>query len=433
MWSKRITKKGFVKLNTLARLAIAGLFVALLGFQVGGLAPEVRAAAGINQQINFQARLLNAQGATVPDGNYNIQFKIYQDGTGCVSGGSSPCGGTLLWTESWLNNNTQGITVKNGYFSVNLGAISSLSSVDFNQDTLWLSLNIGTTNGTCTPFTGCGGDGEMLPFKRFASNPYSLNSGKLGGLASSQFVQLAQGVQADSSTASSIFINKTGASGNLLQLQKAAADVLTVGLNGNLTMNTPSGFTGNFVDLKLNNSSKFSVTEAGNTTVGGTLTITGDVTAAGTVILSGLNTAGIVHTSATGQLSTSAIILGTDTSGSYVANLGTLTGLGVTGNSGGGSTPNLSVTYGSGSNTAVQGNTQISVGAGTGLSGGGTLTLGSGGTATLDLDIDGLTAKTAINSNDTLALYDTSSSSIKKITRSDFLQGLTGALQYRGT
>ncbi len=98
----------------------------------------------------------------------------------------------------------------------------------------------------------------------------------------------------------------------------------------------------------------------------------------------------------------------------------------------GGST-SLAVQYGSSANTAVQGNTQLTVTAGTGLTGGGTITLGSGGTATLNLDIDGLAAVTTVDSGDYLALYDTSTSSVKKITRSDLLQGITGALQYKGT
>ena len=68
--------------------------------------------------------MLNAQGATVPDGNYNFQFKIYQDGPGNVTGDT---GGTLQWTETYLNSSAQGITVKNGYFSTLLGSITSLA------------------------------------------------------------------------------------------------------------------------------------------------------------------------------------------------------------------------------------------------------------------------------------------------------------------
>src|SRR3990167_11561509 len=107
------------------------------------------AAAGINQTINFQGRLLNAQGAAVPDGNYNIQFKIYQDGTGTTAG--SP-GGTLEWTEEWLNNNSQGVLVLNGFLSVSLGSITAFgSSIDWNQKTHSLSLKIGSTNPNPPP------------------------------------------------------------------------------------------------------------------------------------------------------------------------------------------------------------------------------------------------------------------------------------------
>ena len=151
-------------------LAALGLIV------VGGLWPAsspAAATAGINQTINFQGRLLNAAGAVVPDGVYNMRFKIYQDGTGCVSTGSSPCGGTLMWTETRENVASQGVTVKNGYFSLALGSVNAFgSSIDWNQDTLWLSTDIGGTS------TGAGPtyDGEMLPFKRLSSAPYALQA-----------------------------------------------------------------------------------------------------------------------------------------------------------------------------------------------------------------------------------------------------------------
>ncbi len=182
---------------------------------------KAQAAAGINEQLNYQARLLDSTGAVVADGTYNMEFKIYQDGTGCVSGGSPPCSGTLKWTETRTSTNK--VTVKNGYFSVNLGSVTAFStSVDWNQDTLWLSINIG---GTGSPSW----DGEMTPFRRLAAVPYAMNAKQLGGLDYSRFVQLAPtAVQVDSGTLSSIFINKTGASGNILQLQKNGTNVLTL-------------------------------------------------------------------------------------------------------------------------------------------------------------------------------------------------------------
>ena len=95
-----------------------------------------------------------------------MQFKIYQDGTGTAAGNP---GGSLKWTETYVNNDgTAGIEVKNGYFSVNLGSKTAFgSSVDWNQDTLWLSMNIAGSATNCTSFNSgaCIADGEMLPMK----------------------------------------------------------------------------------------------------------------------------------------------------------------------------------------------------------------------------------------------------------------------------
>lgn len=175
--------------RALSRSLLGALFVGVFVVSgIIGVAPQTaHAATGINQQMNFQGRLLNAQGAVVPDGYYNIQFKIYQDGTGTTAGNP---GGTLKWTEDWLNTAGNGVQVKNGFMSVQLGTINPFGSqVDWNQDTLWLSVNIGTTNTTCTPFSSCGGDGEMVPMKRLASVAYAMNAGSLGGLTASGFIQ----------------------------------------------------------------------------------------------------------------------------------------------------------------------------------------------------------------------------------------------------
>ncbi len=195
-----------------------------------------QAAPGTNKTLNFQGRLLNAAGGTVPDGNYNLQFKIYQDGTGTAAGNP---GGSLKWTESHINNGgTSGVKVKNGYFSVTLGSVTAFgTSIDWNQDTLWLSMNVAGSSASCTTFGSapCGADGEMLPMKRLTATPYAINSGAVGGKTADDLVQLGQGVQSDASTNSSIFINKTG-SGNLIQLQSSGTDTFTVNNAGNISL-----------------------------------------------------------------------------------------------------------------------------------------------------------------------------------------------------
>lgn len=120
----------------------------------------------------------------------------------------------------------------------------------------------------------------------------------------------------------------------------------------------------------------------------GTLSQLADI-ATGNVLISG----GIGANPSYGK-----VVLGTHTTGNYVALLGALTGLGTTGNTGAGSTPTLSVLYGATANTAVQGNTSITVNASTGLSGTGSITLGSGGSVSLSVQY-GSTASTAVQGN----------------------------------
>lgn len=56
-----------------------------------------------------------------------------------------------------------------------------------------------------------------------------------------------------------------------------------------------------------------------------------------------------------------SVALGTDTTGNYVANLGTGTGVTIASNTGEGSQPTIAVNYGSTANTAVEGNTNITI------------------------------------------------------------------------
>jgi hypothetical protein len=147
------------------------------------------ASATINRQINFQGKIVNKTGGTnIATGTYNMQFKIYSGGDGVPGGGDE----TLLWTESRLRNNSQGVVFTDGVFQVNLGSITTLpGSVDFNNSTLWLSMEVGDTNASCTPFSSCSPDGEMDPMVRFTAAPYAFNADLLDGVDSAAFGQLA--------------------------------------------------------------------------------------------------------------------------------------------------------------------------------------------------------------------------------------------------
>lgn len=231
--------------------------------------------AAINPTINFQGRLLNSQGAVVADGYYNIQFKIYQGGLGTTAGNP---GGTLSWTEDWTNAAGKGVQVKNGYMSVELGTVNPFGTqVNWDYDTLWLSMNIGNTNVSCTPISSCGLDGEMVPMKRLSSSPYAMNAGALGGMTAAQFLQLAQGVQIDTSNStSSISVNKTGTGGSFANFQSNGIDALTVtnsgdilfGNNANHTISTASVASGTGGSLSITGGASSSG-NGGNVTIAG--------------------------------------------------------------------------------------------------------------------------------------------------------------------
>ncbi len=232
MWCHLPT--GFRRPLTLRSVALGVLMIAFFTTLI--FSHVSSAAPGINRTLNFQGRLLHSNGGVVPDGYYNIQFKIYESGSGAATGNPD---GTLKWTETYTNNGgTSGVQVKNGLMSVSLGSNTPFgSSIDWNQDTLWLSMNVAGSSASCISFdtSACIADGEMLPMKRLTATPYSLNSGAVGGKTADELVQLGQGAQTDTSNAASILINKTG-TGNLLQLQNTARDVFTIGNTGNVML-----------------------------------------------------------------------------------------------------------------------------------------------------------------------------------------------------
>src|SRR3990172_4294492 len=142
-------------------LLVGTLVVSLFLFYAG----SALAAEGINETINFQGKVVNADGTNVTDGNYDFEFKLY----------TVSSGGTSIWTETW-NSGTSQVAVDDGIFQVALGTHQSLSAVDFNQDTLYISVNFN-------------GDGEMSPRIRLTAAPYAFNAQELGGLTGSQFLR----------------------------------------------------------------------------------------------------------------------------------------------------------------------------------------------------------------------------------------------------
>ncbi len=276
MWCHLPT--GIKRRGVLYYAVLASMIVALITTLI--FAPATKAAPSTDRTISFQGRLLSKAGAVVSDGYYNIQFKIYEGGSGTAAVDPNR---NLQWTESYVNNGTSsGVQVKNGYFSVSLGSNNPFDDdVDWDSNKLWLSMNIAGRDAACSSFgTGaCIGDGEMLPMKHITATPYSINSGAVGGKTADELVQLGQGVQADISNNSSIYINKTG-SGNLMQLQNNGDDVFAVGNTGDLVLGGGSNKSITLSQSTVNTEGSQLTIEAG---MGGT----GDGSGGGDLVLRG--------------------------------------------------------------------------------------------------------------------------------------------------
>lgn len=162
----------FVKPQLVAGLAVALILCATLGSTLIGQ----RAEAATASTINFQARLMNNAGSIAADGNYNIEFKLYDTAS---TGGTAQgvCTGSCKWVETRTGGNV--VTVANGYVTVSLGSVTAFgTNINWDQD-LWLTMNIGGTGGSPS------WDGEMTPRLKLTAVPYAFRAGQLASLAGS--------------------------------------------------------------------------------------------------------------------------------------------------------------------------------------------------------------------------------------------------------
>jgi hypothetical protein len=321
-------------LRTALAFTAVGLIVVGLGWP-----SSQPARAAINDQINFQGRLLSAAGAVVADGNYNVEYKIYTGGTGAAAGDP---GGALQWTEDWTNTGGHPVVVKNGYFSIMLGSLTALpSAATLDNPTVWLSMNVAAganATATCGTFSACGGDGEMVPMDPFGAAPYAINSANsdaLGGISSTGFIQNvatnltqqqasinllnpaanaalagAELQQTGTATAPVLLLKggaTPGAGADLLQLQSSSAVVDRFDLSGNLYMATGDG-----IDAQ---------TSAGTLVLGGTSSTTNATTI--DLGVTGGATAQTINVASSANANTVNIATGAVTSGADSVTIGT--------------------------------------------------------------------------------------------------------------
>ncbi|MES2213765.1 MAG: hypothetical protein V4465_00005, partial [Patescibacteria group bacterium] len=188
-------------------------FLFVSSFMMSSVATAATWNASFNPEINYQGRLVTPADTAVADGLYNMRFNLYT-----VSSGGVP-----IWTETLTGANQ--VQVTSGLFSVMLGALTSLTTIDFNQ-TLYLTIEIG---GTGAPTW----DGEMTPRKVLGAVPAAMTAYTLNGLDSTQFVR--------SDTSSSINGNLNIVGNSTTTAATTTNSFSTTGVVTNFTAGTISG------------------------------------------------------------------------------------------------------------------------------------------------------------------------------------------------
>ena len=85
----------------------------------------VSAAADIPEIMSYQGVLRDGSGDPVPDGSYNVTFRLYDVETG----------GTALWSEG------QPLTATGGIINAYLGSVVPLTTLEFDVP-YWLAIAI---------------------------------------------------------------------------------------------------------------------------------------------------------------------------------------------------------------------------------------------------------------------------------------------------
>ena len=100
----------------------------------------------LKPRLSYQGRLTDSSGNPVPEGTYEISFRLYSPGV------PNP---VLKWEE------TQTVTVTNGLFNVILGSVEPITPSIFSNE-LMLGLEVE-------------GDGEMQPLMPLTGAPYAMS------------------------------------------------------------------------------------------------------------------------------------------------------------------------------------------------------------------------------------------------------------------
>ncbi len=161
---------------TILSLLLAGIFIAF--FFIQNHTPA-SALTTVPTKMNFQGRLADSAGNIKANGTYNMRLKLF----------TVASGGTNVWSEDRLVSATQGVTVTNGTFSIQLGSITTLPASLFASGALYLEVEL-PTPASATTSSPVWTEGAMTPRNQMATSAYAYNAETLDGIDSAAFAQL---------------------------------------------------------------------------------------------------------------------------------------------------------------------------------------------------------------------------------------------------
>jgi hypothetical protein len=253
------------KKNKTARLCcriplVAVVLVTVLSLMFMTFVVPRMSVAAPSTNLNFQARLLSGAGAVVADGDYSIEFKVY----------NTSSGGTALWTE------TQPTTrVVNGYLSVQLGSVTAFpTTINWDQEH-WLTMNVNA-------------DGEMNPRLKLTAVPYAFQAGEVAKTSGAN-----RGTLKFNSVSNNPDIDLPNASGTVCLQTATDCGFASSSGSGNYIQNTTT----------LQANANFAIQSAATTSISALIRARASQTAdllqfqnsGGTAALSGINSAGNLY------------------------------------------------------------------------------------------------------------------------------------------
>ncbi|PSO43467.1 hypothetical protein BRC19_00375 [Candidatus Saccharibacteria bacterium QS_5_54_17] len=144
--------------------------------------PTNAAPQTVPHLINYQGRLTDNQGQALPDGNYNMRFRIYDAETS----------GTQLWSTTRCYSPDDGTTcdgtgtdqrvsVQNGTFSLKLGKVNALPGDIFTNPTRYLEVELPTPSTNTNTSNPDWSEGPFTPRQQLNASPYAFNAEEIDG------------------------------------------------------------------------------------------------------------------------------------------------------------------------------------------------------------------------------------------------------------